>query len=147
MYLNSIEGFALVFQKTVSTSLLKSLQKSEKFHIQTLRTFINMLWISFSIKFPMTNFTFKQIWTLCLDFPESFSDLLFKKISENVFLKRSEHWFLTSKSLKVLFLNCCLWQTIIAIICKILWFASLSQKMVVIVMINYLQKSKKKPFS
>lgn len=95
----------------------------------------------------MANFTFKQIWTLCLDFPESFSDLLFKKISENVFLKRSEHWFLTSKSLKVLFLNCCLWQTIIAIICKILWFASLSQKMVVIVMINYLQKSKKKPFS
>ena len=72
--LSSVERFASLSQKMISTSSLKNLQKAEKCCIQTLTTFIFELKVaskSFSKKLPVNEFWFKQIWTLCLTFPET----------------------------------------------------------------------------
>ena len=59
---NNFERFASISQKTVSTSSLKSLQKTEKYAFEMLRTFVFELKVPskpFSKKLPMIKFWFK----------------------------------------------------------------------------------------
>ena len=59
---NSFERFPSLSQKTLSTSLLKKIQKSEKYHFQTRRKIVFHLKVaskSFSKKLPMTKFGFE----------------------------------------------------------------------------------------
>ena len=60
--LNSFERFASLSQKTLSTSLLKKFQKSEKYHFQKLRKIVFHLKVAskpISKKLPMTKFGFE----------------------------------------------------------------------------------------
>ena len=84
--LNRFEHFASPFQKMVRTSSLKNLQKCEKWPFQTLRTFIFEVKVAskkFSKKFPMARFWFKQLWTLCLAFPENGFTFITQKFAKN----------------------------------------------------------------
>ena len=82
--LNSFERFASLSQKTVSTSPLKNLKKTEKCPFQTLKTFDFELIVAskrFPEKVPPTKAWFKNYWTLFL-----ISTLPFKN------LQKSEKW-------------------------------------------------------
>ena len=70
---NSLECFASLSQKIVSTLSLKSLQKTEKCSFQTITTLVFELKIAskpFSTNIPMTKLWFKWLWMLCLTFPK-----------------------------------------------------------------------------
>ena len=83
--LNSFERFALLFLKMVSTLPLKTLQKTEKWSFQTLRTFVLELKVTskpFSKKLPITKYGFKQFWMLCLTLPENGLDFITQKLAK-----------------------------------------------------------------
>ena len=107
--LNSFERFASLSQKTLSTSLLKKFQKSEKYHFQTLRKIVFHLKVAskpISKKLPMTKFGFEQFSTLCLGFPESSFNFVIQKFAQK--LKntiRYRTFFLTSRQLQNDFLK------------------------------------------
>ena len=72
--LNSSEYFAWLFQKMISISSLKNLQKTGKCSFQMLTKFAFELKVArkpFSKKVPMTKFWFKYFRTLSLTFPEN----------------------------------------------------------------------------
>ena len=94
IYGKNFRSIVSLLQKTVSTSLLKNLQKTEKCSFQTRRTFAFELKVvskPFSKKRPMTKFWFKYFWTLCIIFPENgfnFITQKFAKKLKNTLFKR-----------------------------------------------------------
>ena len=84
--LNSLWCFASLSQKMVSTSPPNNLQKTEKFSLQTFRTFVFELKVlskPFSKKLPMTKFYFKQFLMFCLTFPEKSFNFVTQKFAKN----------------------------------------------------------------
>ena len=66
MYTKSFQSIISLFHKTVSTSSLKNLKKSEKFYFQTLKTFVFGLKVAskqISKKFYLVKFWFKKFST------------------------------------------------------------------------------------
>ena len=132
----------------VSTSLLKDLQKTEKWPFQTLTTFVFELKVAskpFSNKLPMTKFRFKTF--------ERFA-LLSRKIVSTASLKnlqktekcsfqtlRTLHSFLSSRLLQNHFLRRFLWPNFD--LDSFESFVSLYQKTVSTLLLKNLQKIKK----
>ena len=82
----SFWGTVSLSQKTVSTSSLKTSQKTEKCPFQTLRTFTFELKVAskpFSKKLPITKFWFKQFLMFCLTFSENGFNLVTQKFVKN----------------------------------------------------------------
>ena len=81
--LNNFGRFAWVFQKMVSNSSPKTLEKTEKVPFQTLTTLLFELKVvskPFSKKLPLIKLWFKQFKTLRLTFPEN----SFNFVTQNV---------------------------------------------------------------
>ena len=84
--LNSLERFAILSQQTLSTSLLKNLQKTGKCYFQTLTTFVFEPKVArhcSSKKLPFSKFSFKKSWTLRLTFPENNFNLVNQNFGKN----------------------------------------------------------------
>ena len=84
--LNSFERFGSLSQKIVSTSSLKNLQKTAKCTFQKLRTcgFYRVASKPFSEMLTMTNFGFKDFWTLCLALTVSGFNFVPQKFTKKV---------------------------------------------------------------
>ena len=107
--LNSLERFTSLFQKMISTSSLKNLQKTEKCSIQTLTTFVFEPKVTskpFSKKLPVNEFWFKEIWTLCLTFPEKDFNFVTQKYTKTwkmLFSNAQNIHFWAQSSFKTIF--------------------------------------------
>ena len=84
---NSLERFASLSQKMVSTSSLKSFRKIEKCPFQTFTAFVFEPKVAskpFPKTFPTTKFWFKEIWTLCVTFPANGFNFVTQKVPKHL---------------------------------------------------------------
>ena len=114
----SIQSSVLLSQKTVSTSSLKNMQKTEKWPFRTLRAFVGKLKVAskaFSKKLSMTKFWFNQVIMFCLPFPENGFNFLNQKYAKNwkVFSNAQKIRFRAGGSFKTIFKEACYDQILI----------------------------------
>ena len=84
---NSLERFASLSQKMLSTSSLKSFWKIEKCPFQTFTAFVFEPKVAskpFPKTFPTTKFWFKEIWTLCVTFPANGFNFVTQKVPKHL---------------------------------------------------------------
>ena len=111
--LNRFGRFASLSQKMVSTSPLKTLEKSEKRPFQTLTTGffeLNVASKPFSKKFPLIKLWFKQFKTLRLTFPENSFNFVTQNVAKNwkiVFSNAKKLRFWAQGSYKIIFWEVC----------------------------------------
>ena len=148
--LNSLSHFASLSQKTVSTSSLNTLEKTEKCSFQTLRAFIFDLKVaseSFSRKLSMTKFWFNSFLYFASLSQKTVSTSSLKNLQKTKISlsKCPEHSFLISRSLQNHFLKRFLWP--ILNVNDLKSSVSFSQKVASTSSPNNLQKTWKLLFS